>query len=231
VAVTALPTGEDKAHQVRAMFDVIAPRYELVNHLMTLGLDRSWRRRAIRDMYLPPGSEILDLASGTGDFAREALRQGHHVTGADFSIGMLQAAHGVFPRVQGDALSLPFSDGCFDGVTCGYGIRNFTELAPAFAEMARVLRPGGRISILEVAEPKTGLLRAAFRVWFRQVVPQIGAALSDSAAYQYLPDSVAYLPGTTVIRTMLCASGFSAVNHRLVLSGLSQLFVATRSWT
>jgi demethylmenaquinone methyltransferase / 2-methoxy-6-polyprenyl-1,4-benzoquinol methylase len=212
------------------MFDVIAPRYELVNHLLTFGLDGSWRKRAIRDMRLPPHSELLDIASGTGDFAREAMRQGHHATGLDFSHGMLQVARGEYPRVQSDALALPFADGFFDGVTCGYGIRNFTDLAPAFAEMARVLRPGGRLSILEVAEPQSGPLRAAFRAWFRHVVPHIGAALSDRAAYRYLPRSVAYLPDADTIRSMLRAAGFRAVNHRLVLGGLSQLFVATRSW-
>ncbi|MHB1208557.1 MAG: ubiquinone/menaquinone biosynthesis methyltransferase [Acidimicrobiales bacterium] len=226
---TPLPQGEEKTRQVRAMFDSIAPRYELVNKLMTFGLDSRWRRRAVADLRLPHNSVVLDIAAGTGDFTRELTRQGHHPVATDLSYGMLHAGRNMTERVQADASMLPFASGAFDGITCGYALRNFTDLAATFAEMARVTRPGGRISLLEVAEPESGLLRAGFRLWFRRVVPFIGSLVSDRAAYHYLPKSTAYLPPSPTIVAMLNHAGFTAVNHRKVMGGLSQQFVATRS--
>ena len=225
---TPLPTGEDKTRAVRSMFDAIAGRYEMVNKMMTLGLDGRWRRRAVRDLQLPPRSVVLDVAAGTGDFTRELVRQGQRPVATDLSFGMLHAGRHVDHRVQADASAMPFVDAGFDGVTCGYALRNFTDLGATFDEMARVLRPGGRLSLLEVAEPEKGLLRAGFRFWFRRVVPFIGSMVSDRAAYHYLPRSTAYLPTTAEIISMLNASGFRAVNHRRVMGGLSQQFVATR---
>ncbi len=224
-----LPTGDEKTRQVRAMFDAIAGRYEMVNRLMTLGLDARWRRRAVADLRLPAHSLVLDVAAGTGDFARELERQAHCAVATDLSYGMLHAGREMPRRVQADASSMPFATGRFDGLTCGYALRNFTDLAATFDEMARVLRPGGRLSLLEVAEPEKGLLRAGFRVWFRRVVPFIGSLVSDRAAYHYLPRSTAYLPSSAAIVAMLNSSGFSAVNHRRVMGGLSQQFIATRS--
>jgi len=210
------------------MFDAIASRYELVNRLMTFGLDARWRRRAVRDLRLPTPSTILDIAAGTGDFTRECARQGHRAVATDLSYGMLHAGREMPERVQADASHLPFLDGSFDGATCGYALRNFTDLAGTFDEMARVIRPGGRLSILEVAEPRSGLWRTGFRFWFRRVVPFIGSLLSDRDAYHYLPQSTAYLPESDEIVRMLNRSGFSAVNHRRVMGGLSQQFIATR---
>jgi len=210
------------------MFDAIASRYELVNRLMTFGLDARWRRRAVRDLRLPTPSIILDIAAGTGDFTRECARQGHRAVATDLSYGMLHAGRDMPERVQADASRLPFIDESFDGATCGYALRNFTDLAGTFDEMARVIRPGGRLSILEVAEPRSGLWRAGFRFWFRRVVPFIGSLLSDRDAYHYLPQSTAYLPESEEIVRMLNRSGFSAVNHRRVMGGLSQQFIATR---
>lgn len=210
------------------MFDAIASRYELVNKLMTFGLDTRWRRRAVVDLRLPGASVVLDVAAGTGDFTRELARQGHVAIATDLSYGMLDAGREMVERVQANASSLPFRSAGFDGITCGYALRNFTDLAQTFDEMARVLRPGGRLSLLEVAEPRSGLLRAGFRVWFRKVVPFIGSLVSDRAAYHYLPESTAYLPTSEEIVRMLNRSGFSAVNHRRVMGGLSQQFVATR---
>jgi demethylmenaquinone methyltransferase/2-methoxy-6-polyprenyl-1,4-benzoquinol methylase len=224
-----LPTGDDKARAVRAMFDAIAGRYEMVNKMMTLGLDTRWRRRAVGDLRLPPRSLVLDVAAGTGDFTRELQRQSQRAIATDLSFGMLHAGRQMPSRVQADASAMPFTSGAFDGVTCGYALRNFTDLAATFDEMARVLRPGGRLSLLEVAEPEGGVLRAGFRVWFRRVVPFIGSLVSDRAAYHYLPRSTAYLPPAEQIVTMLNSSGFSAVNHRRVMGGLSQQFIATRS--
>jgi demethylmenaquinone methyltransferase/2-methoxy-6-polyprenyl-1,4-benzoquinol methylase len=131
--------------------------------------------------------------------------------------------------VQADASMLPFRSGGFDGITCGYALRNFTDLAATFDEMARVTRVGGRLSLLEVAEPRSGLWRAGFRFWFRRAVPFIGSLVSDRAAYHYLPQSTAYLPSSEEIVAMLNRAGFSAVNHRRIMGGLSQQFVATRS--
>jgi len=211
------------------MFDAIAPRYELVNRVMTFGLDSRWRRRAVADLRLAPGSVILDIAAGTGDFTRELRRQGQRAVATDLSYNMLATARNVAERVQADASRLPFRWAAFDGATCGYALRNFTDLEKSFAEMARVLRPGGRLSLLEVAEPRRGLWRAGFRLWFRRVVPFIGSLLSDRDAYRYLPASTAYLPEAEEIVAMLNRAGFSAVNHRRIMGGLSQQFLATRS--
>ncbi len=226
---TSLPQGEEKTRRVREMFDAIAPRYEFVNHLMTFGLDRRWRRRAVRDLRLPANSLVLDIATGTGDFIRENRSQGLRVVGTDLSFGMLSAGNESAPLVQADAASLPFTSGSFDGVTCGYALRNFTDLQACFNEMGRVVRAGGRLSILEVAEPTGGLWKLGFRFWFRGMVPLIGSIFSDRAAYQYLPKSTAYLPDAPTLRRMLQDAGFSAVNHRLILGGLSQQILATRS--
>ena len=224
-----LPQGDEKTRQVRAMFDAIAGRYEMVNKLMTFGLDGRWRRRAVTDLRLPPMSLVLDVAAGTGDFTRELQRQGQRAIATDLSYGMLDAGREMSERVQADASQLPFRSASFDGVTCGYALRNFTDLALTFEEMARVTRPGGRLSLLEVAEPRAGILRAGFRIWFHRVVPFIGSLVSDRAAYHYLPESTAYLPTSDEIVAMLNRSGFTAVNHRRVMGGLSQQFLGTRS--
>jgi demethylmenaquinone methyltransferase / 2-methoxy-6-polyprenyl-1,4-benzoquinol methylase len=226
---TPLPSGDAKTQHVRSMFDAIAPRYELVNTLMTFGLDKRWRRRAVHDLRLAKDSIVLDVASGTGDFYRELARQGHRPVACDLSYNMLHTAHDVVDRVQADVSSLPFRWSSVDGATCGYALRNFTDLEKSFSEMARVLRPGGRLSLLEVAEPSSGLWRSGFRFWFRTVVPLIGSLVSDRDAYRYLPASTAYLPTAAEIVTMLNRAGFSGVNHRRIMGGLSQQFVATRT--
>ncbi len=226
---TPLPVGDDKTRRVRAMFDTIAPRYEFVNHIMTFGLDRRWRRRCVREMFLPPHSRILDVAAGTGDFCRDLIAAGHRPVATDLSFGMLSAGRGGYEAVHADASALPFRDGSFDGLTCGYALRNFTDLAGTFHEMARVVRPGGRLSIIEVAEPSGGIWRWGFNLWFRRCVPLIGGLLSDRAAYSYLPKSTAYLPDTETLRALLVEAGFSGVNHRMILGGLSQVFSATRA--
>ncbi len=229
MSTNQLPQGEEKTRQVREMFDAIAERYEFVNKLMTFGLDARWRRRAVADLRLAPHSLVLDVAAGTGDFTRELSRQSQRAVATDLSYGMLHAGREMPERVQANASALPFRTASFDGVTCGYALRNFTDLAGTFDEMARVTRPGGRISLLEVAEPRAGLWRAGFRIWFRRVVPFIGSLVSDRAAYHYLPESTAYLPPSDEIVRMLNRSGFTAVNHRRVMGGLSQQFIGTRS--
>jgi demethylmenaquinone methyltransferase/2-methoxy-6-polyprenyl-1,4-benzoquinol methylase len=223
-----LPTGAAKTAMVRSMFDTIAPRYDLVNRMMTFGLDVRWRRRSARALGLPPGSVVLDLACGTGDFLKILAASGLRPFGMDLSWGMLAANRTGAPLAQVDGAALPLVDGAVDGLTCGYALRNFTELSEVFGEFGRVVRPGGRIALLEVAEPDHGLLRAGDRIWFRRVVPVIGGVLSDGAAYRYLPRSTAYLPPTAELRSMLSDAGFSSVNRRALSGGLSQLITATR---
>ena len=182
-----LPKGEEKVRAVRSMFDAIAPRYDLVNRIMTFRMDVGWRRRTVRALGLPPRLAVLDLACGTGDLCRELVRAGLAPIGVDLSFGMLAAARTTAPLVHGDALRLPFADGSIDGATCGFALRNFVALEPFFAALARVVRPGGRIALLEVAEPANAFLRWGHGVYFGKVVPRIGALLSDGAAYRYLP--------------------------------------------
>jgi demethylmenaquinone methyltransferase / 2-methoxy-6-polyprenyl-1,4-benzoquinol methylase len=223
--------GAEKTARVRSMFDAIAPRYDLVNRLMTFGLDQSWRRRTVDVLALPTGSLLLDLACGTGDLTTMATRRGHRVVGADLSWGMLGANHGGAPLVQADSSRLPFRTGTFDGVVCGYALRNFGDVDAALSETARVLRPGGRLAVLEVDAPASALLRSGYDVWFNKVVPLIGGALSDRDAYHYLPRSVAYLPPGPVLRRLLGQAGFSGVGIRPLAGGLSQLLFATRAGT
>ena len=224
-----LPLGEEKTARVRSMFDAIAPRYDLVNRLMTFGLDQQWRRETIAALALPENALLLDLACGTGDLSRLARRKGYRVIGADLSRGMLAANHAGAPLIQADGARLPFPDGVFDGLVCGYALRNFSDLPAALAETARVVRPGGRLAMLEVDAPTSTLLRTGYDVWFTRVVPRIGAALSDREAYDYLPRSVAYLPTTPVLRRILSDAGYSGVGIRPLAGGLSQLIFATRT--
>ncbi len=228
-AAVGLPTGEEKTVAVRAMFDAIAPRYDLVNRLMTLGLDQQWRRRTVASLGLPAGSIVLDLACGTGDLSRIAMRRGLRVLGGDLSWGMLDANATAVPLLQADGTALPLAGGTIDGVVCGFALRNFTDLPATLQETARVLRPGGRLAILEVATPPPGLLERGFRIWFGHVVPAVGGLLSDAPAYRYLPRSTAYLPGATALRGLLLDAGYSMVNRHLLHGGLSQLVTATRS--
>ncbi|HVF73900.1 MAG TPA: ubiquinone/menaquinone biosynthesis methyltransferase [Acidimicrobiales bacterium] len=223
-----LPQGEAKVRAVRDMFDAIAPRYDLVNRIMTFRLDVWWRRLSVRSLGLPPGAVVLDLAAGTGDLCRELTAAGLQPVGVDMSWGMLAHARTTAPLVQADALRLPVPDGSVAGVTCGFALRNFVALEPFFAELARVVRPGGRIALLEVAEPANPVLRKGHAVYFGKVVPRIGALLSDGAAYQYLPKSVAYLPPPPELLALLAAAGFDAVERRLLSGGISQLLTATR---
>jgi demethylmenaquinone methyltransferase/2-methoxy-6-polyprenyl-1,4-benzoquinol methylase len=211
------------------MFDTIAPRYDLMNRLMTFGLDQAWRRGAVGSLALPEDALVLDLACGTGDLSRLARRSGYRVVGADLSAGMLAANGASTPLVEADGSRLPFVDGAFDGLVCGYALRNFTDLAATLSECARVLRAGGRLAVLEVDAPTSRLWRAGYDVWFNRAVPALGGALSDKEAYHYLPRSVAYLPPAPVLRRMLIEAGFSAVGIRPLAGGLSQQVVATRT--
>ena len=223
-----LPEGDEKRDAVREMFDAIAPRYDLVNRIMTFRLDGRWRRRAVRALALPTGSLVLDLASGTGDLCVDLRDAGHRPISVDLSLGMLRADHSGAPRVQADILSLPVPDGRADGVTCGFALRNVVDLETFFAELGRVVRPGGRIALLDVGVPPNRLVRWGHGVYFGRVVPRIGGWLSDAAAYRYLPRSVAYLPDPAELVAMLRRAGFADATHQLLSAGVTQLFSGTR---
>ena len=224
----ALPQGEEKVRTVRRLFDTIGPRYDLVNRVMTFGMDVGWRRRTVRELALPGGALVYDLACGTGDLCRELGAAGYRPVGFDFSHGMLRAARTDAPLVEADVLRLPVRGGSADGATCGFALRNVVSLDALFAELARVVRPGGRISLLETGQPDRGLLRLGHRVYFQRVVPVIGGLLSDRDAYAYLPRSAAYLPPLHDLLEMLGDAGFPDARRAPLGGGVAQLFVATR---
>lgn len=221
-----LPQGEEKREAVRSLFDTIAPRYDLVNRIMTFGLDVRWRRKALRALSLAPGSTVVDLACGTGDFCREAARGGLRPVGIDLSMGMLVAARTEAPLVHGDILALPLADGSADGATCGFALRNLVELPGFFDEVARIVRPGGRISFVDAAEPDNRLLRWGHGIYFGKVVPRIGGLFSDPTAYAYLPKSLAYMPPWPELRSRLGEAGFTDIERRVFVG--AHLITATR---
>jgi demethylmenaquinone methyltransferase/2-methoxy-6-polyprenyl-1,4-benzoquinol methylase len=213
---------------VRAMFDRIAPVYDAMNRVMTVGLDRSWRRLAAQAV-VAPGDRVLDACCGTGDLALAAEREGGHVTGLDFSPRMLERARrksSSIAWVQGDLLALPFPDGSFDAATVGFGVRNVAGLREGLVELRRVLRPGGRLAILEITQPR-GALRPFFDVWFDRVVPLLGRVLPGGRAYTYLPASVRRFPDTGALTALLEDVGFRDVRVRLLGGTIVALHVGT----
>lgn len=224
-----LPEGEEKVAAVREMFDAIAPRYDLVNRIMTFRLDVRWWRKAVRMLALPEGSTVIDLAAGTGDLCIDLQRAGHRPLAFDLSYGMLAADRSASPRVQADILRLPLPATSVDGATCGFALRNLVDLPSFFAELARVVRPGGRIALLDVGVPHNPVWRWGNNIYFGKIVPKIGALLSDGAAYRYLPKSVAYLPPREQLVEMLRAAGFPDGEHHQLSGGLTQLMVGTRA--
>jgi demethylmenaquinone methyltransferase/2-methoxy-6-polyprenyl-1,4-benzoquinol methylase len=223
-----LPAGEAKVRAVETMFDRIAPRYDLLNRMLTFGMDVGWRRRAVAALGLPHGSRVLDVACGTGDLCRELQASGYRAIGVDRSAGMLAAARTSAPLVRADGLCLPVPDGSVDGIVCGFALRNFVALAPFFAECARALRPRGRVALLEVSEPAHPLLRAGHAAYFGRVVPLVGGLVSDRAAYQYLPKSVAYLPPEAELLGQLAGAGFPDARRVALSVGIAQLLTGTR---
>ena len=245
-----MPTGAEKVAAVDAMFDAIAPGYDVTNRVISLGLDVGWRRRTVLSLGLAPESVVLDLACGTGDLCVELARHGLIAIGVDRSAGMLQSAQAragsgavldvrfTAPLVRGDGLALPFGSGAVDGLVCGFALRNFAALPPVLAECARVLRPGGRLALLEVDAPSQPLLRLGHRIWFGKVVPFVGGLVAArsgapraraSAAYHYLPASVAYLPPTSELLALIASAGFTAVERAALSGGIAQLLTGTRS--
>jgi demethylmenaquinone methyltransferase / 2-methoxy-6-polyprenyl-1,4-benzoquinol methylase len=227
--VSVLPEGKDKERAVRSLFDSISPRYDLVNRVMTFGMDLGWRRRAVRELHLPAGSRVYDLACGTGDLCLELGRRGYRAVGFDFSHGMLTNARTEAPLVEADVLRLPVRDASADGVTCGFALRNVVSLQELFDELARVVRPGGAIALLDASEPANPVLHAGHAVYFRTVVPAIGGLLSNRDAYAYLPRSMAYLPPPAQMLSMLRDAGFPSARRLQLSGGIAQLFRGVRA--
>jgi demethylmenaquinone methyltransferase/2-methoxy-6-polyprenyl-1,4-benzoquinol methylase len=210
-------TGTLAPDGVRAMFDRIAPVYDAMNRVMTAGLDRAWRRLAAQAV-VRPGDRVLDACCGTGDLALAAEREGGVVTGLDFSERMLERARrksGSVEWVCGDVLDLPFAAASFDAVTVGFGVRNVDGLERGLGELRRVLRPGGRLAILEITQPR-GPLRPFFDLWFDRVVPLLGRILPGGRAYTYLPASVRRFPGAEELARLMEDAGFEQVGFRLL---------------
>jgi demethylmenaquinone methyltransferase / 2-methoxy-6-polyprenyl-1,4-benzoquinol methylase len=211
------------------MFDRISPVYDVMNHAMTAGLDRRWRRLAAETV-VRPGDAVLDACCGTGDLAIAAERAGGRVTGLDFSEQMLVRARGKSDSVQwvlGDVTALPFDDASFDVVTVGFGIRNVPDLEAGLAELARVVRPGGRVACLEITRPE-GMLKPFFRLWFDGLVPLAGKILPGGRAYSYLPASVRRFPGPSDLAAAFGRAGFDGVGWKLMGGGIVALHVGTK---
>lgn len=214
------PVGDrqDKGRAVQEMFASIAPRYDLLNRVLSLGVDRGWRRAAAAEALAFSPRRLLDVATGTGDFALELKSRAPHteVVGSDFVPQMLDLARQKagarrldIRLEEGDALDLPYPDGSFDAVTCAFGFRNFADYARGLAEMWRVLAPGGRVVILEFPPPAPGLFGSLFRFYFQHVLPRIGGLVSGNAgAYTYLPESVLAFPDPERLAQMMRATGF-----------------------
>jgi demethylmenaquinone methyltransferase/2-methoxy-6-polyprenyl-1,4-benzoquinol methylase len=214
---------------VRAMFDRIAPIYDAMNRAFTMGLDGRWRRLAAASA-VRPGDRVLDAACGTGDLAIAAREAGGDVTGLDFSERMLERARRKSDAVEwvlGDVLALPFDDAAFDAATIGFGIRNVEDLDAGLRELARVVRPGGRLAVLEITRPK-GVLRPFFKLWFDVLIPLAGKLLPGGVAYSYLPASVRRFPGPDELADALRRAGFADVSHRLLAGGIVSLHVGRR---
>ena len=223
----ALPLPAEKAAHVRAMFDRIAPRYQRLNTVLTFGLDHGWRRAAIAAAQLHAGDLVVDVACGTGDLAALAAASGARAIGVDFAPAMLARARDRGAAlVRGDAAALPLRAACADAVTCGFALRNVVEIDAVLAEAARVLRPGGRLVLLEIAAPRGAALRWLHRTYFHRLVPFVGGLLADRTAYAYLPASESYLPDEVTLRMLIESAGFVDVERVLLGAGAVQLVTA-----
>jgi demethylmenaquinone methyltransferase / 2-methoxy-6-polyprenyl-1,4-benzoquinol methylase len=231
---SVLPPADQKAAHVRRMFSSIAPRYDLLNHLLSLNIDTVWRRRAVdvlRWERVPDGT-YLDNCAGTLHLACELARRpgfGGRVVGSDFTLAMLQGgAHKIsslqVEPVCADALSLPYADGAFDGATVGFGVRNLADLGAGLREMARVLRPGARLVILEFTTPSWQPFRGLYFLYFRRILPAVGSLVSKhDSAYSYLPESVLRFPEPPELATLMTEAGFQGVGYRRLSGGIAAL--------
>jgi demethylmenaquinone methyltransferase / 2-methoxy-6-polyprenyl-1,4-benzoquinol methylase len=230
---------EEFANQVRGMFDRIAGVYDVMNSAMTAGLHHQWRQRAVERAEVGPGSDALDVCCGTGDLALELRRRigpDGRVVGCDFSEPMLELARRKsgeqgLPVEFGwaDALELPYGDASFDAVTVGFGARNLADLGRGLSEMARVLRPDGRLVILEITRPQREPLAAFYSLWFDRIVPVIGTFAGDTEAYSYLPNSVRSFPEPRELAAMMDAAGFERIRWLLLAGGIIAIHSGVKS--
>ena len=217
-------SGTLSSEGVRTMFDRIAPVYDVMNRVMTAGLDQRWRRLTVQTV-VRPGDRVLDACCGTGDLAVAARKAGAEVVGLDFSERMLERARRKSSEIewlQGDLLELPFEDASFDSATVGFGVRNVVDLERGLAELRRVLRPGGRLGILEITRPR-GPLRLFYRLWFDVLIPLAGKILPGGKAYTYLPASVRRFPGPEDLAALMEGNGFGEVSFRRLAGGIVAL--------
>ncbi len=225
----ALPEGDTKYRAVEGMFDRLAPRYDRMNRVISLGMDKRWRQHTVEALGVPTGARVVDLACGTGDLCRDLAAVGARPVGADFSAGMLANARTDAPLVRADGARLPFATGVLDGLTCGFALRNFVDLDAVFRECARILCPGGRFAALDATVPSNPVMRMGNAVWFRGAVPLLGRMLAgDAEAYSYLPKSTAYLPAEPELRDRLRLAGFADVGYRTFTGGSVLLLTGTR---
>ena len=228
-ASSGFASGRLTPDAVRTMFDRIAPVYDVMNRVTTMGLDGGWRRLAAKSV-VRPGDRVLDACCGTGDLALAAERAGGTVTGLDFSERMLEGARqksGSVAWVRGDVTALPFADASFDAATVGFGIRNVPELEAGLAELARVLRPGGLLACLDLTRPR-GLLAPFYRAWFDGLIPLVGKAVPGGEAYTYLPASVRRFPDPIDLAGAMERAGFADIRWRLLAGGIVALHTARR---
>ncbi|MCM1309834.1 MAG: bifunctional demethylmenaquinone methyltransferase/2-methoxy-6-polyprenyl-1,4-benzoquinol methylase UbiE [Bacteroides sp.] len=236
------PYGSDapKEQQVEAMFDSIAPAYDLMNRAMTFGIDRLWRAKAVGMLRREGGpSRILDIATGTGDLAILLARKlpGAHITGVDLSAGMLAVGRekvtkaGLTDRIsfsEADCLALPFADGEFDCITVAYGVRNFANLEAGYREMRRVLRPGGTLCVIELSTPVNPLIKPLYRFYTRTIIPAVGRMVSkDSRAYSYLPESIAAVAQREQMTALMQRAGFSHTFYRPLTFGVCTIYLGS----
>ena len=228
-----------KKEKVQEMFDGIAPKYDLLNHLLSMGIDKSWRRKAMRELEGGRRGTVLDIACGTGDFSIEALRHGvKRVVGADISENMLAVARekarekGLEDRLEfryGDSENLDFEDGTFDAVTVAFGVRNFEHLERGLAEMCRVLRPGGKVVVLEFSTPERFPMKQLYRFYFKQILPRVGGLVSgDRKAYEYLPASVFAFPQGDRFLQIMRSCGYRNVAQRRLTFGIASLYTGEK---
>ncbi len=230
----------DKGRGIRDMFDAIAPRYDLLNRLLSLGIDRRWRTFAVNQLNIPAGGRVLDVATGTGDVALEIAERTDasvKIVGLDLTPGMLVVGMGKVRQsrhrdrivmVSGPCEAMPLPDACFDGVTIAFGIRNVVDREAGLGEMFRVLKPGGRAVILEFSTPVNPLFRAIYHFYFHRILPLIGGLLSKKSAYSYLPDSVSKFPDRDTFKQMMAAAGFANIRHFDRTFGIATVYVGDR---